>query len=231
MLALTLLMLAAGQVPSVASRDFPKALQERAVLATVKIVTPADGGSGTGLLVKRSGAFAYFLTASHIVGNSRQVEIHTFTARSYPRADKVYKSATVLARSAGPDLAVVRLATQDKLPDPIKVCLAKEAPRGKNFPVLSVGCGGGAAPTAVVDVVKEKRLIRRPGETDSVWCWETEKKQSLGRSGGPLLDVQGRLIGVASGRDSKHGYYGCLDEIHRFFRGNALKWLAEEDSD
>ncbi len=227
MLALAFLMLA--QPPAVASKDFPRALQERAVLATVRIVQPGDNGGGSGVFIKRSGPFVYFLTASHIVGDARRVEVHTYSARSFPRVDKVYKSATVLARSAVADLAIVRLATHDKLPEPVRVCPAKDAPRGKNFPALGVGCDRGRAPTAVPDVVKQKRLIRRPGETTSVSCWQTEKKQALGRSGGPLLDVRGRLIGVASGRDGEHGYYGSLDEIHQFFRANALKWLGEED--
>ena len=96
MLALTLLLLAPGELPTVGGKDFSRAVQEQAVLAAVKIVTP-DGGLGTGVLIKRDGAFAYILTASHVVGNAERIEIHTFTARSHPRVDKVYSSARVLA--------------------------------------------------------------------------------------------------------------------------------------
>ena len=71
--------------------------------------------------------------------------------------------------------------------------------------------------------------IHRPGEASAVKCWEAARPPAHGRSGGPLLDKHGRLVGLASGHDGKAGYYVHIDEIHAFLRANALRWLTEDE--
>ena len=226
MLVLGHLLVAVGQLPTVPARDFPEAVQRKVVAATVKVVNGDKQGSGA--IVGREGPFAYVLTAAHVVGTAENVEVHVFTAGSYPKADKVYRG-NVLARAAGPDLAVVRLTSRDPLPDPLVICPPAAIPRGKNLAALSVGCGPGEAPTPVAETLLERKQIRRDGESERCWAWEAARKPEGGRSGGPLLDTAGRLIGVASGHGTERGYYAHVEEIHPFLRRNGFRWLYEEE--
>src|SRR5262249_25130463 len=61
------LMLLGSPSANAPASEFPDALRRKAVVATVKIVNP-DGGHGSGALIGREGAFAYILTAAHVVG-------------------------------------------------------------------------------------------------------------------------------------------------------------------
>ena len=228
MLALMLFCQCTAQVKTVASEDFPRPLQEAAVAATVRVSNPTRGKTGTGVLIHRRGPYAYVLTAAHLVGKESFVEVSTFSARSYPGPEKTYRAAEVLARDRRADLAVLRVATRQAPPGLLPLGPKSAAPTGKDFPVLGVGCEPNGPPTPALDVVKAARVVRKPGEEGKTLCWETATGQAGGRSGGPLLDRQGRLIGIASGVNNGKGYYVHLDEIHAFLRRNALEWLGEE---
>jgi S1-C subfamily serine protease len=228
MLALVLLCQCAAQVKTAASGDFPRPLQEAAVAATVRVTNPVRRQDGSGVLIHRQGPYAYVLTAAHLVGKERFVEVSTFSARSYPKPEKTYRGAEVLARDPRADLAVLRLATREAPPGLLPLAPKSAAPKGKDFPALTAGCESAGPPTPALEVVKGARVVRKPGEEGKTLCWETARGQAGGRSGGPLLDRQGRLIGLASGVSSGKGYYVHLDEIHAFLRRNALGWLDEE---
>ncbi len=221
-----LLCLSAAQVPTLESKDFTKPVQQAAVTATVRVANVSAGSDGSGVLLHREGPYAYVLTANHVVDKAKQLNIYVFSAASYPKEAKVYKGAVVLARDARTDLAVLRVATRDTLPV-AALCPLKQAPVGKGFAVLAVGCRLGGEPQPLLDVVQAVPMIRRPGAAEAVQSWETAKAQVRGRSGGPLFDRQGRVIGVASGTSAGKGYYTHLREIHDFLKRNALDWLAE----
>jgi hypothetical protein len=95
--------------------------------------------------------------------------------------------------------------------------------------LLSVGWEKGDAPNCLDESLKGKVRLKKPGLTNAVLCWEVERKPVAGRSGGPLLDETGLVLGVASGHDGKTGYYVHIDEIHAFLRLSGLRWLAEEE--
>jgi S1-C subfamily serine protease len=222
-----LLLSVRAEIKPIDAPDFPPSTQVAAVTATVRIVNPQGPSEGSGVLVGRGGPFVYVLTAQHVVAGARQVEVQTFSERSYPRPEKSYRAAEVLAIDAGADLAVVRLATRDPLPGAVKICPPRLVPAGTDWAVLSVGCSGGA-PTCVADKVQAKRRVRRPGVDAVALFWETNKESARGRSGGPLLDRRGLLLGISSGRAEGKAYFSHVDEVHAFLRRNALNWLAEE---
>jgi S1-C subfamily serine protease len=228
MIGLMLLCHFTAEVKTVASEDFPRALQERAVVATVRIWNPTLREEGSGVLIHRRGPYAYVLTAAHIVGKDRFVEVATFSARSCPKPERTYRGAEVLARDPRSDLAVLRVLTREAPQGLLSLGPKAGAPRGKDFPVLTVGCDPGGPPTPATDVVRGARVVRKRGEEGKTLCWEAATGQAPGRSGGPLLDRQGRLIGIASGASDGKGYYVHLDELHAFLRRNALNWLAGE---
>src|SRR5262249_3931421 len=161
----------------------PKALQTTAVTATVRLRNVTTGVDGSGVLVGRNGPFVYILTANHVTDRAERIEVSVFTAESYPRPDRVYKSAEVVAPSSDGDLAVIRLTTRDPMPAFLRIRPPGQAPDGKDFPALSVGCSAGAAPTAAAETVKGKRSIRKPGEEQAGAYWEMGAAPARGRSG------------------------------------------------
>jgi S1-C subfamily serine protease len=226
MIVLALLALLPGQVPTLESKDFARETQQAALTATVRITDVSAGTDGSGVLLRHDGAVAYILTANHVVGKAGQLHVSVFSAASYPKEDRVYRGVEVLARDARADLAVIRVVTRDKLPAPLSVCPIKQTPSGKDFAVLTVGCELNGPPVPIADVVQAAPAIRKPGEASTVKCWETAKGQVAGRSGGPLLDRQGRVIGVASGTSGGKGYYIHTEEIHAFLKRKGLGQLV-----
>src|SRR5262249_30656477 len=161
-------------------------------------VNPAKGTSGSGVIVFRQDPFVYILTANHVVGQAAEVEVHTYSSGPMPRLARAYRAASVVARTDGiDDLALIRLMTRDPLPSPLRICPPRLLPRAKVVPVLTVGCDEGAAPSCTVDRA-EKKPVRKPDGATGV-LWEVTRKNAPGRSGGPLLDRRGYLLGVASG--------------------------------
>jgi S1-C subfamily serine protease len=228
MIPCLLALLAVGQAGQVESADFGKEVQASALRATVRIVNGATGSNGSGVIVKQDATFVYVLTAQHVVAKAEKVEVHTFSAESYPKAAKAYGSAQVVAQAKEQDLAVVRIATRDKVPGALPLCPAAKAPSDKDFPGLSVGCNDGKAPTCRVETVKGRKTVKRPGE-DPLVSWEVATPPAAGRSGGPLVDKRGKVLGIASGANDGLGYFVHLEEIERFLKKNVLEDLLEDD--
>jgi S1-C subfamily serine protease len=225
LLTLTLLLLLPGQIETISAPDFPKELQVAAVTATVQIVNVTRQTSGSGAIIGRSGPLVYILTANHVVDKAEELEVRTFSARSYPKPDNRYRSARLVDQMPLEDLALVRLATSDPAPGTLKVCPPRLVPQEKSFPALTAGCSGEAAPTCLLNQVKGKKLVRKLGEEGTVAYWELAKAQAKGRSGGPLVDKQGYLLGIASLVNDDKGYCCHIESIHGLLRRNGLSYL------
>ncbi len=229
MLAVTILLLVPAQAPGEA-KEFSKEQRAAALGATVRLVNVARHCEGSGAVVGRGGPHVYILTAAHVVDGTDKVEIHTYSAASPPEAKGVYKSGEVVARTKDArDLALVRVATRDEMPGRLRICPPRLVPAARGFAALSVGCADGKAPSCRDETVAGKKLIRRPGEREAVLTWEAKGRPAEGRSGGPLVDARGYLLGVCSGASGREGYYCHTDVIHEFLKANAFRWLFEDD--
>jgi S1-C subfamily serine protease len=209
------------------AKDIPQDVQASALRATVRISNPATDSTGSGVVIKQDADFVFVLTARHVIDRADKVQVHTFSALSYPQVEKTY-DAEIVAESRAKDLAVVRVSTRDKFPAVLPVCAAAKAPTDKDFAAVSVGCDGGKAPTCRAETVKGRKAVRRPGE-EVVVSWEVENAPAAGRSGGPLVDRRGYVIGIASGANGDRGYYVHPEEIVRFLKKHVLEELAGED--
>jgi len=158
-----LLLLLPGEVPTVESKEFARAVQVAAVTATVRVVNGTKTLEASGVIVGRNGPFVYILTAGHVAEDGDSLEIATFSAKSHPKPETVYRSGKVLARSLTPDLAVIQLATSDALPGTARLCPSSLAPEDGNFAGLTTGCSGGAAPSCVLEKMLGKRRVTKPG--------------------------------------------------------------------
>ena len=231
MVPLVLLLLTPGQVATVDSAQFAKKAQVAAVAATVRIVNGSQGTTGSGVIIRTQKPFVYILTAAHVVGQAERLEVDTFSADSYPRPEKVYRSAQVIARLKGiNDLALVRLSTSDRMQGCVRVCPPRLVPRRREVAVLAVGCAQGKAPTCLIKTA-ERKQVRKGPEAEGGVLWEVNAKSDPGRSGGPLLGRRGYLLGIASGTNDGKAYYSHISEIHSFLKQQGLKWLYEDEED
>ena len=228
MWAVVVALLLGDLIPILDSKDFSAEMQRAAVTATVRIT--CAGGNGSGVILARDrGLFVYVLTANHVVAKQDGVEVATFSTISYPKEAKTY-SGTIVARSPEKDLALVRLTTADKPPSLVAFDPAQAAPQAKSaFSALAVGCAEAEAPTCRIEKVKSKKQIKRPGVKEAVWAWEVAEAPRQGRSGGPLLDTKGNLIGICSGVGDGRGYYCHHEEILQFLKQNAFEYLLTKE--
>ena len=192
----------------------------------MRVLNPAGNAQGSGVILGESGPFVYLLTANHVVDQAERVEVQTFSPRSLPKPEAVYRSVAVLAQAKDEDVAVLRLATADRMPGRVRFCPPDQVPKEAGFAAWTVGCPFGRPPVCQQEKVVGVKRARRPG-AEAVLVWETDREPATGRSGGPLLDRQGRLLGVGSGTSDGKGYFTHVEAIQRFLKRHGLHWLAE----
>ena len=137
-----------------------------------------QGGAGSGVII-RSGVV---LTNAHVVGDARIVEVGL--------ADGRRVRGTVAGRDPSIDVAVVRIAVTD----------APVAPTGDSDRLevgqdaIAIGNPLGLERTVTSGVVSA--INRSPRGITLGGLIQTDAAISPGNSGGPLLDSQGRVIGI-----------------------------------
>src|SRR5262245_57450487 len=202
--------------------DFPAEVESVARAVTVRVANLSRNLAGSGVVVRQGKGCVYVLTAAHLTEDEDRLEVSTFNDASYPRPVAMCRDVTVVAREPDADLALLRLDTADRAPAVVRRCPPEDLPPPGRFTALTAGCTGRRAPSCLSDTVLGKRQVRRPGAA-AAWFWEAAAPQAVGRSGGPLLDGRGRLLGVGSGRSDGKGYYTHLDEVQRFLKRHGLE--------
>jgi S1-C subfamily serine protease len=224
------LLFAAGWGQLANDSRFPEAVQTRALEATVRVFHPATSGEGSGVVIRFENNYAYILTAAHVVPeggtNADAVEV-SFFPKGKPRSEIVPIKTEVKSRMVNEDLAVIRVGLKQAPPAVLPLCPRNEAPPkffDDPMPVLAVGLGIRGVPEAIVDQVRQFKLVKKP-DGSKAFHWEADKPQGLGRSGGPLVDTQGRVIGICSGTRENKGYYVSIYEIEASLKRNAWDFL------
>lgn len=212
--------------PWVESADFPREKQEAALKATVRITNPQTGGQGTGVMVKKEGDFVYILTANHVVEKCPKANVQTYIVdKKLVQKDK-FEGVRIEVRMEQIDLAVLKIEVKEA-PSMLPICPNEKAQK-KGFPTLTVGCTHGMWPEIWLEEV-ENSVIRRDKPTGQSFGlhWKTSRESKEGRSGGPMIDASGYLIGICKGKDNDRGYYLHVKEIREGLEKAGWKKLLE----
>ena len=170
----------------------------------------------SGVILGKLDGLVYILTVEHAARHDlQQVEIYSTTSH-----DPVAKSRNLSIHGTPDprrDLAILKVKLDESVPiTPVRGVAVISPDDSTHEPVefgYSVGCSAGSHPTLLRERITGSERIKVVGSKKNALMWTTERPQTPGRSGGPLIDVQGSLLGVALGKRKSQGFYCHWQEI------------------
>ncbi|MBN1269515.1 MAG: trypsin-like peptidase domain-containing protein [Kiritimatiellae bacterium] len=139
-------------------------------------------GQGSGVIITEDG---YILTSHHVVDRAQEIEVVLHDGTKYP--------ATLVGRDPQTDLAVVRISAPEGVAfQPIEAADSDAVRVGEM--AIAVGSPFSLMSSVTVGIVSQK------GRSVGVLPYEdfiqTDASINPGNSGGPLVDADGRMIGL-----------------------------------
>jgi hypothetical protein len=215
--------------PVCLSETFSAAMQKRVADAVVR-VTGGAGVSGTGIVIGTKGPHYFILTAQHVIEGKGDLRIdHFHYAQGDDSGDirSVFHGVEVVRSSKLADLALLRVHVKNSgyLPLPIRICPPSLRPVPA-FAAFTLGCD---TPTPSIQLTHVTDTHRALGLNGTQWL--IADRTAHGRSGGPLVDERGMLVGLASrfGPENR-GVYQGLDEIYTLCDDAGMTWLYGGES-
>lgn len=171
-----------GSIASIAAAVTPS-------VVSIAYSSATSGGSGSGFIIDSRG---YILTNNHVVegavgGGSLTVDLPD--GRSF--------DATIVGRNSAYDLAVIKIEASDLVALP----LGNSDGLVVGDSVIAIGAPLGLSGTVTTGIIS---ALNRPvtaggsGETSFINAVQTDAAINPGNSGGPLVNSEGRVIGVNS---------------------------------
>ncbi len=163
--------------------------------------------SGSGFLIKADGDAGLVVTNHHVVAGPADAALTlvgppTLVFGSGTKSEQSV-TAEVVATDPDRDLALLRVANVKDLPRPID--LGQKPPLAETMPVYILGFPFGEALSTTkgnpgLTIGRGSVSSLRENEAGQVSVVQLDGDLNPGNSGGPVLDKQGRLIGVAVAR-------------------------------
>lgn len=150
------------------------------------------GATGSGFVIDEQGRV---VTNEHVVENAEQVTV------VFPNGDE--EEAKVVGTDRSTDIALLDLeGDRDVTPLPLGSSEALEI----GDPVVAIGSPFGLQGTLTAGIVSAlDRRLRAPNDFSIEGAIQTDAALNSGNSGGPLLDGEGRVVGVNSQIESGNG--------------------------
>lgn len=221
----TLVSLLIGLPPSGAGLAVePPMLHRQVAAASVRISERGGETVATGVAVAARGGYFYVLTAAHAVKGAG-----AFSVQSAPAANgnsSRHGHVDVLLREPACDVALLRVRVGEQAPPSLPIAGFPVPGDIEEFDAVSVAFAG-TTPLPRVERVLAKKLLKR-GSLEATFVWETRARPEPGRSGGPLVDSAGRVIGVCRGAQDGRGYFCHQEEIAALLKKRGYAWLVPE---
>jgi S1-C subfamily serine protease len=153
--------------------------------------------SGSGFVYQRNGSGGFIVTNAHVVmppqGQNTVSKIEVIFANGD------HKPGTLFSANLGTDLALVKVENYAKMPPPLEIADSDKLQAGQW--AIAIGEPFELKQTVTVGVVSgfnrnETIGNERGGFQEFKGLLQTSAPINPGNSGGPLIDTQGRLIGV-----------------------------------
>lgn len=140
---------------------------------------------GSGFVLNGAGDI---VTASHVVADAGKIEVTL--------QDGQTRSATLLGRDNATDVAVLRLNPSGLTLHPLRLGSSRSMVVGNELAVIGDPFGfERSLSTGVVSALD--RTIQAPNGFEIAHAIQTDATMNPGNSGGPVLDTQGRVVGIA----------------------------------
>ncbi|MFY9264522.1 MAG: trypsin-like peptidase domain-containing protein [Solirubrobacterales bacterium] len=149
--------------------------------------SPEGTASGTGVVVDKKG---FIITNAHVVDNNQSDPTVQFSN------EKTVK-AKIVGRDPSNDIAVLKVDSDEVDLTPLP--LGDSAKLEVGSPVVAIGSPFGLDQTVTTGIVSAlQRQITAPNSFTISNVIQTDAAINPGNSGGPLLDAEGRVIGINS---------------------------------
>lgn len=191
-----------GAAESRRVQELAATLKKSVVVVTFTGRTGKQEGLGTGFVVGADGLIA---TNLHVIGEARPIFVTTADG-------KKHDVLAVHATQKSHDLALLKIAAKDLVPLP----LADSSKLAQGAPVVAIGNPHGLEHSVVSGVVSGRR------EVDGKPMIQLAIPIEPGNSGGPLVDLDGRVHGILTMKSLVTRNLGFAVE------SNALKPLLEK---
>lgn len=171
------------------------AVYERAKESAVEVSTSATAGgaTGSGFVIDNEG---HIVTNQHVVGGADSVTVEF--------SDGSEVSADIVGTDPSTDIAVLDVDRSPSLLKPLS--FAPEGSLQVGNEVIAIGSPFGLEGTLTRGVISALgREIRSPNGFTIENAVQTDAALNHGNSGGPVLDTQGRVVGVAAQIRSESG--------------------------
>jgi S1-C subfamily serine protease len=189
------------QTPAAASGMTPEKIYRQDAPGVVQItattVTQSSGffgppttqtaeSLGSGFVLDRAG---HIVTNFHVIENAKKVKV------SFSAQDQL--AATVVGKDRSTDIAVLKVDAHARALTPLPLGNSDDVSVGDS--VYAIGNPFGLTRTLTTGVVSAvQRQIFAPNGLPIEHAIQTDAAINHGNSGGPLLDAEGRVIGVTS---------------------------------
>ena len=177
-------------------------IYKRSAASVVEIAVTSSGEGPFGGQGRSQGSgFVYddeghVITNQHVVAGATEVTVKLSDGSTY--------DGTVVGSDASTDLAVVRVDAPAAALEPLELADSDELEVGDG--VVAIGSPFGLAQTVTTGIVSAlHRQITAPNDFSINDAIQTDAAINHGNSGGPLLDLEGRVVGVNSQIESQTG--------------------------
>lgn len=177
--------------------DIQAISMDKVAVSNDQITTIAVGNDGSGVLIDSEGTI---LTASHVVQSAEQINIKFLDGRVVP--------ASIVTSANWGDIALLKLDEKINLPEPVVLADSDLVRVGEQ--VFVVGAPFGYSHSLSVGYISSRFFTDAMVGGGSMEVFQTDASMNPGNSGGPLFNMKGEVIGIASHISTTSGGFNGL---------------------